>query len=104
MTTSAVLITFSKVCLVVLSLTRLAGEKISTGGLALNTLKKLKGDKLGFPDSSTVLANAIGRGPIAPNKYPCKLPIASSEGSKEIVASIDQQRYINCTPIKTAIL
>jgi len=37
------------VCFVVLSLTRLAGEKIRIGGFALNTLKKLNGDKLGFP-------------------------------------------------------
>ncbi len=39
------------------------------GGLELNKLKKLKGDKLGFPSSSTVLAKAIGRGPTAPCKY-----------------------------------
>jgi len=30
------------------------------GGLDPNTLKKLKGDKLGVPFSSIVLANAIG--------------------------------------------
>jgi len=33
----------------VLSLTRLAGEKMSIGGFALNTLKKLNGDKFDFP-------------------------------------------------------
>ena len=60
--------TFSNVCFVVLSLTRLAGEKIKTGGLALNTLKKLKGDKFGFPSASIVLAKAIGLGAIALNK------------------------------------
>jgi hypothetical protein len=38
------------------------------GGLALKTLKKLKGDKFGFPFSSTVLANAIGLGPTEPCK------------------------------------
>jgi hypothetical protein len=53
------------VCLVVLFLTRLAGEKTSIGGLELNTLKKLNGDKLGFPLASTVLAKAIGRGATA---------------------------------------
>jgi len=38
------------------------------GGLDPNTLKKLKGDKLGVPFSSIVLANAIGLGATAPNK------------------------------------
>ncbi|RZJ63473.1 MAG: glycosyltransferase, partial [Flavobacterium sp.] len=56
---------FISVCLIVLSRTRLEGEKISIGGLALNTLKKLKGDKLGVPFLSIVLAKAIGRGPTA---------------------------------------
>lgn len=46
-----------------------AGEKIKIGGLALNTLKKLKGAKFGFPFSSMVDAKAIGRGPIDPSKY-----------------------------------
>jgi|TARA_B100001093_G_scaffold301039_1_gene287100 hypothetical protein len=59
---------FSKVCFVVLSLTLLAGEKTKIGGLALNTLKKEKGDKLTFPSPSTVLAKAIGRGETALNK------------------------------------
>jgi hypothetical protein len=54
--------------LVVLSLPRLAGEKIKIGGLALNTLKKLKGDKLTFPFLSMVLANAIGLGVTAPKR------------------------------------
>jgi hypothetical protein len=40
--------------------------KTRIGGFALNTLKKLKGDKLGFPSVSTVLANAIGLGPTEP--------------------------------------
>jgi hypothetical protein len=35
------------------------------GGLELKTLKKLKGDKLGVPFSSKVLANAIGLGATA---------------------------------------
>jgi hypothetical protein len=38
------------------------------GGLALNTLKKLKGERLGLPCSSTVLANAIGLGATALSK------------------------------------
>jgi hypothetical protein len=49
----------------VLSLTRRAGEKTKIGGLALKTLKKLKGDKFGLPFLSIVLAKAIGLGPIA---------------------------------------
>ncbi len=68
MTTSFTFKTFSKVCLVVLSLTLRAGEKIKIGGLALNTLKKLNGDKFGLPSLSFVLAKAIGLGPTAPNK------------------------------------
>jgi hypothetical protein len=46
----------------------LAGEKIRIGGLALKTLKKLKGAKFGFPAASMVEARAIGLGPIDPNK------------------------------------
>jgi hypothetical protein len=38
------------------------------GGLAPNTLKKLKGLKFTFPSLSIVLANAIGRGAMALNK------------------------------------
>jgi hypothetical protein len=52
----------------VLSLTLLAGEKIIIGGLALNTLKKLNGDKFGFPLAPMVLAKAIGLGATALNK------------------------------------
>jgi hypothetical protein len=43
-----------------------ASCKTKIGGFALNTLKKLKGDKLGFPSASTVLANAMGLGPTEP--------------------------------------
>jgi len=39
----------------------LTGENTIIGGLALKTLKKLKGDKFTFPLSSIVLANAMGR-------------------------------------------
>jgi hypothetical protein len=46
-------------------LTLLAGEKTKIGGLELNTLKKLNGDKLGFPLASIVLAKAIGLGAMA---------------------------------------
>jgi len=59
------------VCLVELSRTRRAGEKIMIGGLALKTLKKLKGDKFTLPSPSTVLAKQMGRGATAPSKYPC---------------------------------
>lgn len=44
----------------VLSTLLLTGEKIIIGGLALNTLKKLKGDRFTFPSLSMVLANAMG--------------------------------------------
>jgi hypothetical protein len=50
---------------VVLFLTRRAGEKTKIGGLELNTLKKLNGDKLGFPFLSIVLAKAMGLGATA---------------------------------------
>lgn len=77
--------TFSKVCLVLLSRTLRDGEKIKIGGLELKTLKKLKGDKLGRPLSSMVLANAMGLGPIAPNKYPCNLAVGTSEAVMETI-------------------
>ena len=67
-TTSLFFNTFSSVCFVVLSRTLLAGENIKIGGFALKTLKKLNGDKLTFPSSSIVLAKAIGRGAIEPNR------------------------------------
>src|SRR5690606_30987308 len=70
-TTSLVSITFCNVCLVVLLRTLRAGEKIKMGGLELNKLKKLKGDKLAWPSLLTVLANAIGLGPMAFCKYSC---------------------------------
>jgi hypothetical protein len=47
---------------VVLSLTRLDGEKMTMGGLDENKLKKLKGLRLIFPFLSIVLAKQIGRG------------------------------------------
>jgi hypothetical protein len=50
---------------VVLFLTRRAGEKTKIGGLELNTLKKLNGDKLGFSFLSIVLAKAMGLGATA---------------------------------------
>jgi hypothetical protein len=40
------------------------------GGLAENTLKKLKGERFGLPSASIVLTNAMGLGATAPNKYP----------------------------------
>jgi hypothetical protein len=68
------------VCLVVFPLTRLAGEKMAIGGLALNTLKKLNGAKFGLPCSSMVLTNAIGRGATALNNSPCNCGVSISEG------------------------
>jgi hypothetical protein len=51
----------------VLSLILLAGEKIKRVGFDPNTLKKLKGLKLGLPAASMVLAKQIGLGEIAVN-------------------------------------
>jgi hypothetical protein len=64
-----------------LSRTRRAGEKTKIGGLALKTLKKLNGDKLGVPFLSSVLANAMGRGAMADCKYPCNCTVESDFGS-----------------------
>jgi hypothetical protein len=50
---------------VVLSLPRLEGEKITTGGLIENILKKLNGLRLMLPFLSIVLAKHIGLGAMA---------------------------------------
>src|SRR6185437_1611203 len=63
--TSGTSSTFSRVCFVVLFLTLLAGEKMTTGGLVLNKLKKLNGLRFTFPFLSTVDAKQIGREPLA---------------------------------------
>lgn len=65
MTTSGSSKTFCSVCLVLLSLTLLEGEKITIGGLEENKLKKLKGLKLIFPALSMVDAKQIGLGAMA---------------------------------------
>src|SRR5690606_24980546 len=88
MTTCLVASAFNKVCFTVLFRTRLAGENINIGGFELNTLKKLNGDKFGMLFLSTVLANAIGRGPTAPWRYPCNLTGERSFGSMLIMLSI----------------
>jgi hypothetical protein len=67
-TTSGTSLTLLKVSLSELVRPDRAGEKIKIGGLALKTLKKLKGARFLFPSRSTVEAKAIGRGPIDPNK------------------------------------
>jgi hypothetical protein len=84
-TTSFVAMAFSKVCFVVFPLTLRAGENIIMGGFAPNTLKKLKGDKFGFPSASIVLAKAMGLGAIAPNKYPCNFAVVIFFGSIESI-------------------
>jgi hypothetical protein len=73
---------FARVCFVVLPRTLLAGEKIRIGGLALKTLKKLYGERLGLPSLSMVLAKAIGLGPIEPSKIPCICGVLNAEGKK----------------------
>jgi hypothetical protein len=52
------------------------------GGLALKTLKKLKGAKFGFPSLSIVLAKQIGLGPTAPSKYLWIVGISRSDKFK----------------------
>ena len=52
-------------CLTVLSRTRLAGEKNQNRQVRTEYIKKLNGDKLGFPLLSIVLAKAIGLGATA---------------------------------------
>jgi hypothetical protein len=73
------------VCLVSPVLPLRAGENTKIGGLALNTLKKLKGAKLRFPCLSIVLAKQIGRGPILPNSNWCIFGIGKSEGVNVIM-------------------
>ena len=70
-----------------LSLTRLAGEKIRVGGLDEKILKKLYGLRLGVPYSSTVLTKAIGRGPTAPSKILCLSLVRSSDGENDGIYS-----------------
>ncbi len=67
-TTSGIFLTLLYVSFVVFVRPDRAGEKTKIGGLALKTLKKLKGAKLATPFSSMVEANAIGRGPTEPSK------------------------------------
>lgn len=71
MTTSGTSFTFSSVCLVVLLRTRRDGEKITTGGLVENKLKKENGDKFTLPLASILLTNAMGRGAMAYCKKWC---------------------------------
>ena len=58
-----------KVFLELASRPRREGENISVVGLYPKALKKLKGERLGFPLSSMVLANAIGLGATLPRRY-----------------------------------
>jgi hypothetical protein len=67
--------------LVLPSRTRRAGEKIKTGGSALKTLKKLKGDKLTSPWALTVETKATGRGATALCKICCTVVVACPQGS-----------------------
>ena len=53
---------------------------MAMGGFALNTLKKLKGARFGFPSASKVLTKAIGRGAIALSNNPCSFGVSISEG------------------------
>jgi uncharacterized membrane protein YczE len=68
-----------------LSFPLLAGEKIAMGGLALKTLKKLKGLRFLLPSLSTVLAKAMGLGPIDPRRYACSFGTGMSAGIIRII-------------------
>jgi hypothetical protein len=58
--------------LVVLSRTLLEGEKTSTGGLLLKTLKKLNGLRLCIPSALRVDTKAMGLGATQAVKICCK--------------------------------
>jgi hypothetical protein len=83
------------VSFVVFVLPFLAGEKINIGGAAENTLKKLNGERLFTPFSSTVEAKAMGLGPIAPSKYPCNFGTGNSFGSSVVILAIMQRYELN---------
>lgn len=55
-----------------LSRTLRAGEKMSTGGLLLNTLKKLKGLRLCIPSALRVDTKAMGLGATQAVKICCR--------------------------------
>jgi hypothetical protein len=76
------------VCLVVLSLTLRAGEKINIGGLELKTLKKLNGLKFTSPFLLIVLAKAIGLGAMAVNRILCNCDVEILFGSIEVYSAI----------------
>jgi hypothetical protein len=82
---------------VVLLRTRRAGENINMGGFALNTLKKLKGDKLGRLWASMVLAKAIGLGATELNNKLCNLPVERALGSNDVIenANLYKGSYSN---------
>ena len=50
------------------------------GGLALKTLKKLKGDKFGLPSESMVLAKAMGLGATEESNQECSWAVGVSDG------------------------
>ena len=77
----------------VLFLPRLAGEKTNMGGLALNTLKKLKGARFGVPFSSTVLAKAMGLGPTLPKSKPWSCGTGRSDGIMVFIVAVWVLKY-----------
>jgi hypothetical protein len=89
MTHSGTCLIFSSVCLVVLSLTLLDGEKIQMGGFILNKLKKLNGLKFTFPSKSMVDAKHMGLGAIAYCKYFC-----ISCGLSLSVSNVTMKKYL----------
>jgi hypothetical protein len=72
----------------------LLGAKAKIGGLALNTLKKLKGAKLGLPSLLIVEAKQMGRGPILPIKNWCSCGIGVSDGLITSILIIERLSYV----------
>ena len=75
-----------------LSRTLLAGEKIRIGGLELNKLKKLNGERFTFPFLSMVEASAIGLGATAVCKIICTCIGDNSDG---LIVFISINFYFN---------
>ncbi len=88
MTTSGTSSTFSKVCLMELSRTRLAGENMAIGGLLPKTLKKLNGLRFTLPFLSMVDAKQMGLGATAESKYACNSPVRFSFGSNDNIGIV----------------
>lgn len=82
---SPVVIKLVYVSLSVPSVARCDGPNATTGGLELNALKKLNGDRFAFPRASTVPTRAIGRGATPERKILCNSRGDSSLGVNDFM-------------------